>query len=769
MSEKKIILELKRINKIMGLKSNPDIIIEQSVAGAPNRGTISRTSEYTAPSDADDDTWSVWTMGPKALDLDFVGFNKTPTQILGYKNKGTNSGTGKPPKVWRFNESTKIEDIIPAKKYGGIKRGKITGKNGVVFENQPYIESEGVKHCLPSQIWFDVYSRSLGAGQEGPVYKFENPKTRQQFAITMRQYERAMDPGVGQLLTGPEISMGCYGGDNGWEFVVDNIAAEGGKEPATPYKLVGGDEYYNISNLEMFDPRSVNDVFWDEWGLKLEIGIGILVALVVPPLGAAAWTAIGFEAAGLAYTVFIVTAEIVMEGTLLAPKIINAWNRGNKTDATVTALFCLLPILMQWKPASKFLSEGIGGKYSHEAVESLLTKVEGAGGFQKIYSKNYLTDPDAFKKAFYDSLTETEKEVLTAGNKMLKNIEKAGQKATEEELNAIMTATILKNETKLSKLAKASEKAIGKGKEFSQLRFKVAWILRENLWNLKSGKGFVPVLARGAIAIGPIAMGLNWISDKIYGPSKEELWTEEMKKRMCDYIKGIEGAETPESCVNTIIEKAFDPNSPTYANGEQKSNSVLELDVQLKSLVYLYKAIGWSDQKIESTLKESMDTSKIEKMVKDGDISPELMNERINEMKKDAIEDAKAKKDEIVNEIIESKATIKTIFLADNILAATGTIFNEVIVKILGYEISKIIAKGDYNSFDKTWEFLIKNEPKDLHGKIEFEKISSETGEDYTFKIFIDNVEVYPEKGVKSNETQTTSTNTETNTDISKP
>ena len=146
-------------------------------------------------------------------------------------------------------------------------------------------------------------------------------------------------------------------------------------------------------------------------------------------------------------------------------------------------------------------------------------------------------------------------------------------------------------------------------------------------------------------------------------------------------------------------------------------------------------------------------------MIEQGNISPELLNESMNKAKKRLIEEAKANKDEIVNSMIENHATIKTILIADNLGLATETILYDVLEKIMGYDVSKMLPKNNWDTFDVPWEFLIKTEPI-INGKIEFEKAPNENGLDYSFVIIMDGVEVYPNKGVKSDENQTTTTTT---------
>lgn len=756
MNNKILIEQLTRIHQMMGLP-NGVILTEQDIGYDHYQAGVERSKgKKVVANDESDLVYPEYTLGPLALNLDYVGFNTTPTKIMGPKD-------GSPPKVWRFTKGTKIEDLISGKDKSLVKRGDIVSKDGTTFKNQPYMDLAGQKFCLPTQIWVDTFVESLG-GTEGPVYKFENPKTGLQYAVVLEQYTESRSI-HNKELRGQEISLGCYGGDNGWHFITKNIKTSNNKAAATPYKQVGGTEYYNLTDIAIFDPRSDDNIFWDTYGVWIELGIGALVALLVPPLGAAIWTGLGLGATNvLAYTVFIVSAEIILEGSLLAGKIQDAWSRGNKTDATLTALFCLMPLVMEWKPFAKVLSNGIN-PIKPDALEPLLTKIEGVGGFEKIYSPNYLKEADVFKKAFYDDLPVGEKQALNEFNKLLKNASKMAEKDATKEINDIMVGMIRQNPRKAVKVMEAAEAAGDKG--FNLTRYKIARAFTENL-NLYRGQFFGAKLGRGMVLIGPVAISLKWLSDTLYGPSDVEKWTEEMKERYCKFIEGAkdENTQSPPECAQYIIEKALDPSSSTLANGEKKTDKMLELDIQLKAMATLYKKLGWTmefDKSLNDKLSENLTKDVI------GTAPPELVQERVYVAKEELIKEAKNKLENSVNALANSGPTVKELALLLEV-GSTVDLIEKIFAEMIG--VKKLLpANENEMSFTEPWEFYADGKP----GRLEFietqasEDITNlyEGNEDYTFKIYIEDVEVYPNKETqKPKEDTTTTTTTITNGEV---
>ena len=768
-TKKQLIEELIRINQMMGLNTNSNkFLVEQMRHNISQKLNIPYNSNILLEKSMDDDDiddkrWPTYELGPREMDVDYVGFNTKPTLILGPRD-------GTPPQVWQIKSDTKIENIIDASAFGGVKYGDVPSENKEqpIMYNQPYVEVNGAKFCLPSKDWFDVYATFE------PVYKFKNPKTKKEYAIQMTIYPESASID-GKKLTGSEISRGCYGGDNGWKFITSEINdPNNNKGPSTPYREVGGELYWNNSNQDMFDSRSDNDIFWDEWGLKIEIAVGIVISILVPPLGAAIGAGFaaltGIRLGVTAAKVAIVSFEILAELTALWPYIKNSWNRGDQTNATVTALFCFLPILMQAKKFSKLITNGVEGTYDTAKVGTLLQKIANYGGFSKIYSKNYEKELDMFKKGFYDLLDEEEKAILNAGNKMVKNVEKMGEKMAEKEINAVIEG-VFKAPNNQRKLAMVAERAKNYKKgSFEEVVFKIAWGFSENVSNVVAGRGLIPTFGRGIVLIGPIAIALEKVADLFY-TTPEEQWEKDLEKRLCEYLKrsNPESNENPETCLEKVITAAVGTGK-YYADGTQKPAEVLSLDEQLNAMALLYTKLGWND-KFKEKLNQNLQVE-LEK-VKSGDVSgidAKTLEEATNKAKQKLIEETKKELESsnVAALLVDNKElTVRSISSMQQFIVEED-IFDKIIQK-LGYNDMGIIGEVP-SGFDTPWNVTIDGK----EGKIEFISVSIDNLKDYNIIITLEGNEIYPNKGnitttttttndVKSMDTNNTTTTTDNN------
>lgn len=508
--EKKLLKEIYRINSMMGLKlyEQSDFVMDRRLNIPHDEESLSRHNRVQQSQEPDPDTlrYGTRTINPMEYDSSpasrlekgkYEGFNNKPFKILAPKGGGE-------PTVWKISKDMKWSTLLPDMvKYGRFETGE-----GFVIENQPYIEKDNKKLCLPDEAWLKQF--------EGLVYKFKSPKTGKEYAITINLRGTSdIQYGVRkEKLTGIEAAQKCYGGDNGWTVQAANVSVEDGNIKIdggrTPYKDINSNEYWTDDvRAELFDTRSDDDIFWDTYGMKIEIAVGLLVALATAGIGSAFSLATGV----------VIAMEIVLEAALLSPKMWNSWDRGNEIDAVITGIFCLLPIAFNFAPIKRFLSSGLNPNVAEATIQTLLTKIEKVGGFETILkSGDYFTTLEG--KQFLQSLSKAEREALEAGLDMSKNMSKAGP----------MELKIFAEE--IEKFIKANGKNIDdvvrrNGMNWAeQITDNLSQSFVKNM-SISYGGGVLPVLARGFLIVMPIYKVLWGVGEKI----KENLTHKDEKNK----------------------------------------------------------------------------------------------------------------------------------------------------------------------------------------------------------------------------------------------
>lgn len=738
MNEKQIILELKRIQELMGVKTLiKEFILDTGTGAVPQGGTGSgmydeqgREVELTDP---DDVRYPTYDLGlPKFMKETeagrFInGFNSPPTLIMGPKD-----GSG--PKVWYMTSSTKIEDLLPPAAKSQIKTGTVTNKDGQTIENQKYIEVDDtsynektdatneptkpnvdvgrpkVKLCLPTQEWFDSYAKLNLA------YMFENPKTSKKYALLFGTWGSARKSGPKQeMMTGYEAARACYGADNGWEFKVTNVAGPGGKALA-PYQEVGGTEFWDPSNKEMFDPRSVNDTFWDKYGIYIEIAVGVAVAIVAPyltsflialaPMVGGAFAAIVGGLSSTAYggtTLLAVLVEIIAEGSALAPLIKNQLSRGDEVGAGITAIFCFIPFLTELKPIHNWLKNGIAGSFGKAEVKGLLDEVAKVdGGWNTIM--NVWTDSQ--RNLWEASLSQQNKEIFQVGMTVVKNISEKGATGPEDLGKAVAdymnqnTETVLKNARQLGYTP--IEKAV------EDITTAVA-TMPLSFTSLFTKTGFKASLARGIMTFAPVAIALQSLGKKIKEkfPNEQEQKLKEMEEK---------------------VKKAFEElgNNPGQA-------------YQFELMATLYQKLGWLD-KIGEVVDLSMDKILANPELKtmyDNEVKATMTNLLNEEAKKRA----KAEEKEITQYLLTPSVQKQVAFL--EILFILMELQNNVLPSLLeglGYTNVRYVDPccANYSQTEDAQEFTADN---DVKGSIVFPKTMKEND---PFKIVVNGQQVWP-------------------------
>ena len=729
MSEKQIILELKRIQELMGVKTLiKEFILDTGTGATPQGGTGSgmydEQGNEVKKTDPDDVRYPTYNLGlPKFMKeteagIYIKGFNSPPTLIMGPKD-----GSG--PKVWYMTSSTKIEDLLPPAAKSQIKTGTVTNKDGQTIENQKYIEIDDtsnnekndkttgvpkVKLCLPTQEWFDSYAKLNLA------YMFENPKTGKKYALLFGTWGTARKSGPKQeMMTGYEAATACYGADNGWEFKVTNVSVKGGKALA-PYQEVGGTEFWDPSNKELFDPRSVNDTFWDKYGIYIEIVIGVAVAIVAPyivgflitlaPMIGGAFALIVSGLAGTTYggvTLLAVLIEIIAESVALAPLIKNQLSRGDDVGAGITAIFCFIPFLTELKPIHNWLKNGISGSFGKAEIKGLLDEVAKVdGGWNTIM--NVWTDSQ--RNLWEASLSQQNKEMYQVGITVIKNISERGGTGPEDLGKAVADYMNQNTEIVLKNARQLGYTPIEKAVEDITM---AAVVMPLSFTSLLTKTGFKASLARGVMTFAPVAMALNGLGKKI----KEKFPNEQEQK-----LKELEEK----------VKKAFEDlgNNPGQA-------------YQFELMATLYQKLGWLDKIGEVT------NLTIDKILAD----PKLKTMYDNEVKtvlsdllnKEAEKRAKEEEKEITQYLLSPSAqkiaaTLEILFILQelqiNVLPS--------LLEGLGYTNIQYVDPccANYSQTEDAQEFTADN---DVKGSIVFPKTMKK--ED-SFKIVVNNQQVWP-------------------------
>jgi hypothetical protein len=693
--------ELLRIQKLMGIKNN---LINEQGPIAVDLGIMNRDYGYSGPRDEygnpvesvdpEDVRYETWSLGQPNLNPDIPGFNVPLTLIMGPKEGG-------PPKTWKFTSGTKIEDVLPDNMK--IYRGDIKDADGVVHTDQPYIlgKDNVTKFCLPTNDWLEKYA-SLGL-----TYMFENPKTKKRYALLMGTWggTRTFGPHNAQM-TGVEASKSCYGADNGWEFKVTNVKGTGDRS-LPPYKEVGGGTYWDPSNISMFDPRSENDIWWDRYGVAIEIVVGVGIALAAPYIATALLAmapelgAVGALITKLntvsygASNMLIVLVEVFGEGTLLMPRIGNQLSRGDDLSAGLTALFCFLPFLMELKTAQSWLKNGITGKFTSADVNELTAEVAKVGGWKTIFE----TWNDTQRKLWTQTLSPKNQETMSACMQLVKNVGDQGAEGsaayakfvaqTIEENSAVIQKNI--NQKGFSETDKAVSDLVE------------AWA---SPTAVLTGKGVLPSLTRGFIMVVPIAIGLQKLGSDIKElyPNETELWQKEQENRIKKLYNELGG------------ENGF----------------------QLKNMAELYDILGWTNKPDVSQITRETYLNLL-KDPKFKELGDEEMKDRLKTLSDKKVDELVIEKNnEMITGIIEQKDNInKFLFLC--LLLDKRKELTDLLVEKMGY--GKPVWESSYMDFTTPWNFTVGNKK----GQIVFSSPDAENG---TYKIMIEDNEVFPNKKV---------------------
>ena len=579
--EKQIILELKRIQNLMNYNNSNGILLSEDSLGAEMRQrAIDKEilgQNAKGGGDISEMRYPEITLGPQ---------NKQPYPIIFPYPKGLpvmgDLKTGQPI-VWKFKEGMTAKNFIPSTKYN-IQVGPVKAADGTIKQNQEYFVNNGVKYCLPVKEFWDMHTKN------GWVYKFQNPKNGKIFNMKLDLLGpgECNNSGDGKSYSGLECSQRCMGANNGWVFNLNG------------FYLTGTGDPYDPQNKDHYDLRSADDIFWDDYGIYVEIIVGVAISFAAPYLaaGLVGIFAEGFLAttrmaslvntlatttyAGGEATWLVMFCEIMGEAGLLSPMIVNYWERGDDGNAMLTAAMCLVPFLTELKSVKGFISNGFGNK---ALSDSVINKINLNGGFKALFTM----DETAMREFVDVILTADEKELFYIGVDLIK--------ADDGKVLAEAFAEhMAKNGPTIEKvILEKSKNLVDDGSmSVEEMVIQDAADAIKKL-NPISGKGIIPSFTRGAIIIGPIAIGFKYGYDKLkeIGFTDEQIDNVQVKINEIldggsEYAKALMklnedcglGPKIPQEVVDKTIDEAI--KDPNFKRDDIAQEKILKEEINKK-------------------------------------------------------------------------------------------------------------------------------------------------------------------------------------------
>ena len=679
--EKQILLELQRMRQIMGYdRGNPNnVLYEQDFEGGD--GSV----EFSKEKDIEEIRYPEVILGPGTDNAKYPIAIPTPEgiKIMGDRITGL-------PIVSQFKPTTTAIDLIPSSKLK-IETGEIKNKDGEVLTNQQYyVGTDGKKYCLPRKEWWELNTRFA------IVYKFTNPRNGKEFVM---RFGGKTTEGK----TSKQLQLECNTVDNGWTFISDCF-----------YDKDTG-KCYDPSDTEQFDLRSDDDVFWDDMGLWIEIGVGVAVAFLIPPLAGAllplfvgtrlAWLGTLVYAAGEA-TWLRVILEIISEASLLSPYIINQLGRGGDSaqNGYLTIVFCLIPFLTELPAVSKFIRFGAGTPEASFRIQKKMTDWGGINKLQSEIARLTSVYGDKSTIAIENLLSQitddvVEKEILYKGLDLIrlagdnpKIIQAAFAQYLTKHGNAIEEGVLRKAED----LVDDSNLSV---EEMVIMDMKKA--MQKNL-NPISGKGLLPAFARGALVIGPIALSFN---------------------------KGWD-------VISDLIRQKFPNDEETQKITGENITKVLTTDKYWLALAQLTKDLEDSNDFLNKLALEVANKSLLDpNFTSDTNKQIEILTEQT---KKLVPEETKKRKGEIAKKVVEDTNNTTLILIHFTLATlletfASRDLIGSIIVE-LGYSLPTW-EKEEYTNYNEPWTFTLNNKT----GKVIFIGNNKEK-----YEIYVDNQKIFP-------------------------
>ena len=545
--EKNILLELKRIQNLMGIPNN--LFISEGLGG--NEQWMAR--EYAK----DRETYGNTMLNPKptfnigqGTEYPFIYYQSIPELDTFEVVEGS--------KIFLINTETTSTVL-----FDDVQEGPVTNSDGEVIENQEYIVKkvrikkgstvveEDRKLCLPDKSFWGLPTI------QGKVYKFVVPvrskgnsfsisgidSSTKTFAMKMELKEtqpNQTDSKSGTVVKTPmQVSIACRGGDNGWGFVI---------KPPLFFDIENGDPY-NPENLEHFDDRSEWEVWYSNYGGWLEVGIGIAASFIGGGLAGfllrsaagstgAFYTFMASNYAGGSTTWASVFLQFICEGVMMSPLIVWQIANDHGSDAFINSLFLLIPFVSELKGVSKFIS----GKYGKETSKALVDKMSNAG-LKRIFDMAKAGQQTAVADfgVFINSLTGAELALFQEGMAMF---------AKKEGIDSLRKGfqELVKSGGALEKewLKAQSEGAAGTKKFLENIGFVVSEKTAINAKEVSNiaAKYFNPVTAKTVLPGPLVRMGvpIAAVAMLLKGGYKA-LFPEEQKKFNANFSAWTENAD----------------------------------------------------------------------------------------------------------------------------------------------------------------------------------------------------------------------------------
>jgi hypothetical protein len=550
--EKQILLELRRIQNLMSYdRSKSNLINEEAYGAEMRQRAIDKEiigQNAVGGVDPSEMRYPSITLGPQSKQPYPIMFDYPDgLPVMGDWENGQ-------PIVSKFKDGMTSKSFIPSTKYD-IKVGPVKSADGSIKENQEYFEKNGIKYCLPVKEFWDLHTKN------GWVYKFQNPRNGKTFNIKLELLGEGEcnNSGDGKTYSGLQCSQRCMGSNNGWMFNLNGFYETGTGKP------------YDPQNPEHYDLRSQDDIFWDEWGVYIEIIVGIAVSFAAPYLaaGLVAFFAEGVIAttrmaslvnalstatyAGGEATWLVILTEIMSEAALLTPMVHNYLSRGDDGNAMLTMAMCLVPFLTELKSVKGFISKGFGSK---SLSDSVINKINLNGGFTSLFTKD-----EAAMREFVDViLTTEEKELFYTGVELIK-----------ADNGRVLTDAFAEY---MAKNGPTIEAGLAKGTGNAEVDSAYKKFLKtaNNQLNPVKGTGLIPSFVRGTIVIGPLVIGFQYGYKKLKEIGLTDEQIDNVQVKINEILNGgseyanalLElneacglGPEIPQELINKTIDEAI--------------------------------------------------------------------------------------------------------------------------------------------------------------------------------------------------------------------
>ena len=286
--------------------------------------------------------------------------------------------------TWSIGSGMKASDFID-----GLKKDE----NGEYYDYS--VGNQTVKLYLPNENFFNKFI--------GCLYKF---KTDEGFEYSLDLTLESNQTTLGGVVGGSDS-------DDSWKISLDNSnPGEGngwtfnyGENPNLPYFQKRGNNLLQVGTEELIeDLKSSFQLFWEEWGVTIQIVASLIVMIFAEPLGAmliARWPLLAAE--GIFNTSKgVVLAEFLLESLINVPSAIIDGMYNNEYGACLGIAFCFFPVFMRTGKLGRFMSPS----FDSAAARQLADKI-----YQGIYQN---MTPKEFAK-FLDTLTSQEKIYFSEG------------------------------------------------------------------------------------------------------------------------------------------------------------------------------------------------------------------------------------------------------------------------------------------------------------------------------------------------------------------